>query len=253
MRKLFFLFIILPGFLNAQVNNDLNCRFQKLFLPGDMGVWSQLVDSLQKVKLNRTNNDILLYAEYTLIGYYMSNDQKDKAELVLAKYEKRVDDMLEKFPENANYYAFKAAAYGFKIVLSPWKAPVYSFYHQSHVDKGIKYRKNEILPLIEQANSYYFRPSFIGGNKKKALELYQKANSLLTLQNNCSWVYLSNSAWLGQVYTKMEYPEKAKQLYLKLLEQHPNFLYVKDELLPQLERGEFNDFYGRFEKSLKGN
>jgi hypothetical protein len=46
----------------------------------------------------------------------------------------------------------------------------------------------------------------------------------------------------------MDEPRKAKQLYLELLDAAPDFQYVKEELLPQLENGGFIDITNRLEK-----
>lgn len=232
----------------GQTKNDLNCRFNQLYLAGDMQTWAILVDSLQKSSLNSNDDDILLSAEYGLIGFYMGQNRKKEAAVVLDRFDKHLDETLKSQPQNANYHAFKAAAYGFKIGLSPWKAPFISFHHQYRVDKALEFRKDEFLPIIEQANSYYFRPSLFGGNKQKALVEYKKANLILQQQKVCNWSYLGNTAWLGQVYIKLNMEAEARLLYLNILKEEPDFKYVKDELLPQLESGKFNDIGGRFEK-----
>lgn len=249
MRFLLILFFTLVNiFVFAQSKADLKCRFKHFFIKGDMDKWAELVDSLQSVDLNENDTDVLLYAEYGLIGYYISQERYKEAKIVLEIFDNRLEKQIELKPVMANYHAFKAAGYGFKIGLSPWKAPFLSIYHQKSIDNALKYRKSEILPLIEQANSYYFRPYIFGGNKSKALLYYEKANKLLAQINSCNWVYFSNSSWLGQVYTKLKMPQKARAIYLKLLNEEPDFQFVKNELLPQLEKGEFNDIGGRFEK-----
>lgn len=249
MRKLYVLFFLLIcSSLFGQSNTNLNCRFRQLFISGNMQTWAMLVDSLQNSTLSSVEDDILLFAEYGLIGYYLGQDRKSEAGVILKQFDQHLDKCLLTQPKNANYHAFKAAAYGFKIGLSPWKAPVLSVYHQYRIDKSFEFRRNEYLPLIEQGNSYYFRPRIVGGNKAKALIQYQKANHILQKQKECNWMFLSNTAWLGQVYTKLNMENEARLLYLNILKEVPNFKYVKEELLPQLERGEFNDVGGKFEK-----
>lgn len=228
----------------------LNCRFEKLLLAGDMDTWAEVVDSLQKLDLSDGDDFILLYAEYGLTAYLLANERDDEGKEVLDKFIDHVDGLLREEADNADYHAFKAASYGFEIALSPWKAPFYSLRHHNRVEKAIALRKHEILPFIEKANSLYFRPSFVGGNKSKALEYYLKGNELLKLDRNCNWVYYNNSAWLAQVYTKLGQAEKARKIYLRLLDEAPDFHFVKNELLPQLERGEFKDIQGGFEKML---
>lgn len=229
---------------------DLSCRFEKFFLKGDMVKWERLVDSLQKVKIEEKDEETLLYAEYGLIGYQLANKQKEKAEIQVLRFEKHLNRMLQKEPHNANFLAFDAALVGFKIALQPWKAPIYGSQSKAKIEKAMKYRKNEIMPITEMANAYYFRPNVVGGDKQKAMELYEKAFSLHGEKGTCNWRYYSNGAWLGQVYTKLGDTKKAKDLYLKLLAKAPDFQFVKDELLPQLEQGKFKDYGGQFERLI---
>jgi tetratricopeptide (TPR) repeat protein len=251
MKRVIFIAALLLLLLNKGViANNISCRFTSFLIAGDMKSWAVLTDSLQKVKLSKADDDVLLYAQYALTGYYFSQDMKKEAAATMTIFEAHLSKAMEKYPSTANYHAFKAALYGFKIALSPWKAPVYSFYHQREVDRAMKLRKGEALPLIEQANSYYFRPSFVGGNKTKALQYYEQAFNILKRSPQCNWVFFNNGAWLGQVYTKLGNPIKAKETYGLLLSQNPGFQYVRDELLPQLERGEFIDVGGRFEEML---
>ena len=252
IRIVFVLVLTLISFVvNAQTSKDLNCKFVDLYIQGNMAGWEKTVDSLQLVKLNRVDGDVLLVAQYGLIGYFLSQQDKVSAEKVVKKYENHLNQKMEQYPNNANYHALKAAMYGFKIGISPWKAPYYSYLHQREVDKALQLRKqHEALPIIEQANSYYFRPMFVGGDKNKALLAYEKAQRIIENDPNCNWLLLSNGSWLGQVFTKLGHPEKAKSTYLSLLQRAPGFQFVKNELLPQLERGEFIDKGADFEKLL---
>jgi tetratricopeptide (TPR) repeat protein len=253
MRIIFFvsLLILLLGFSAKSFSGNLSCRFTAFLIEGDMKSWELLVDSLQKVRLNKADGDVLLYAEYALTGYFFTQDDKKSAARMMEKFENHLDRLMDRYPNTANYHAFKAALYGYKIGLSPWMAPFYSFPHQREVDKAIALRTNEALPLIEQGNSYYFRPSFVGGNKQKAMLSYAAAFAINSKNNpECNWVFFNNGAWLGQVYTKLGYPDKARSVYKQILNVNPNFQYVKDELLPQLDRGEFIDMGSRFEQML---
>jgi tetratricopeptide (TPR) repeat protein len=232
-------------------SQTVDCRFEQLFLSGNMVKWEQVVDSLQKTKLSEPDEEALLFAHYGLIGYLLGKDQKDKAEIRIAQFEKQLIKYLKREPNNANYLAFDAALVGFKIGVSPWKAIFLGEQSNKKIEKALKYRKDEILPLTEQANSLYFRPAIVGGDKKKAKALYEEVFRIHSSNPNCNWRYYSIGSWLGQVYTKLGETQKAREIYLSLLKKAPNFLYVKNELLPQLEQGKFIDHGGNFEKLLE--
>lgn len=243
-------FIVVSLIVNSQPVSNLNCRFEKYFLAGDMANWAILVDSLQTANLTKPDDDVLLLAEYGLIGYLLSQNQKAKAEFTVEKFESHIQKSLKRYPNNANYHAYAAALYGFKIGLSPWKAPFLNSGHQQKLEKALSLQTVEAMPFIEQANSLYFRPFLVGGDKEKAKGYYEKAFAILDRETNCNWVYFNIGSWLGQVYSHLGYTDKALKLYRKLLKKAPDFQYVKNELLPQLEKGNYIDIGKQIENEL---
>lgn len=252
MRRKFFIVFGIVLFVIAKVSgqepNKLDCRFYKLYLSGNMNMWDSVVDSLNHKLLSPAEEKSLLIAEYGLIGYYMAQSQKDEASGVIRYFERRLHKMIDREPENATLHALDAALTGFKIGLKPWIAPFVNSEHQEQIANAFKYRKNESLPFVEKANSLYFRPSFVGGDKEEAKKAYEQAFSILRNKKHCNWLYLYVGSWLGQVYTKLDEPRKAMQIYLELLDVAPDFQYVRDELIPQLESGGFIDITNRLEK-----
>jgi tetratricopeptide (TPR) repeat protein len=250
-RKYFIVFgIVLLIFtkVSGQEPSQLDCRFYNLYLSGNMNMWDSVVDSLYLERLTPAQEETLMLAEYGLIGYHLSQGDKDEASGVMEHFERRLEKWLKRNPENATFHALNAALTGFKIGLNPLIAPFVNSEHKEQIANALKYRAGNPLPLIEKANSLYFRPSIVGGDKKEAKKAYEQAFSILRNDKQCNWLYLHVGSWLGQVYTKMDEPRKAKQLYLELLDAAPDFQYVKEELLPQLENGGFIDITNRLEK-----
>ncbi|MDA3818673.1 MAG: hypothetical protein PF486_14920 [Prolixibacteraceae bacterium] len=227
--------------VNGQEPNQLDCRFYNLYLSGNMNVWDSVVDSLYLERLTPAQEESLMLAEYGLIGYHLSQGDKDEASGVMEHFDRRLEKWLKRKPENATFHALNAALTAFKIGLNPLIAPFVNSEHKEQIANALKYRTGEPLPLIEKANSLYFRPSIVGGDKEEAKKAYEQAFSILRNDKQCNWLYLYVGSWLGQVYTKMDEPRKAKQIYLELLNVAPDFQHVKEELLPQLESGDFID------------
>lgn len=234
--------------VNGQEPNQIDCRFYNLYLSGNMNMWDSVVDSLYTQRLTPAQEKTLLLAEYGLIGYHLSQGNKDEASDVMGHFERRLEKWMKRTPDDATYHALSAALTGFKIGLNPLIAPFVNSEHKEQIANALQYRTVEPLPLIEKANSLYFRPSFVGGDKEEAIKAYEQAFSILRNHKHCNWLYLYVGSWLGQVYTKMDEPRKAKQVYLELLDVAPDFQYVRDELLPQLENGDFIDITNRLEK-----
>ncbi|MDA3879682.1 MAG: hypothetical protein PF436_04775 [Prolixibacteraceae bacterium] len=241
-------FVSLPSI--AQYT-ELDCRFYELYKKGDMRTWNLVVDSLYSERLSLSHDYTLLLAEYGLIGYHLSQGERKEASRLLKRFEKHLEKRMKSEPQSANLHALNSAMLGFKIGVKPWLAPFVNSDQNDAIANALDYRKNEAMPLVEKANSLYFRPSFVGGDRDKSVGVYEQAFEILEKEKTCNWVYLNIGSWLGQVYTKYEQPQKAKQIYLKLLEDAPDFKYVKDELLPQLESGQFIDITNKLEKQYK--
>lgn len=243
-----FVSIFLP--VEAQYT-ELDCRFYNLYKKGDMETWEFVVDSLYGQRLSMAHDYTLLMAEYGLIGYKLSQSERRDAGKLTERFEEHLQKRMKREPESADLQALNSALLGFKIGVKPWLAPFVNSDQKEAIANALEWRTNEAMPLVESANSLYFRPSFVGGDRDKALAVYEQAFAILEKEKVCNWVYLNIGSWLGQVYTKFEQPQKAKQIYLKLLEDAPDFKYVKDELLPQLESGKFIDITDKLEKEYK--
>jgi tetratricopeptide (TPR) repeat protein len=230
-----FLFLFITVSLHASNTEQLKCRFQQMYIQGKMDKWKNLVDSLRKVQLTREEDEVLLFAEYGLIGYLIGIEDKKNGRIELAKFENHIDEGLKKQPQNGTFFAFKAASVGYHIWLQPYKAVYLGTYNQDAIDKALLYRRNDPLPLIESANALYFRPIFAGGNKKKAVDLYQKALEILRQTDHCQWMYLHIYTWLGQYYAHKGDKATARKLYNEILKEYPNYSWVKNELLPELD------------------
>jgi tetratricopeptide (TPR) repeat protein len=233
------LFLILTIIFNcsyADNSVELKKQFKQLFLNGKMEPWKKLVDSLQNIPLTETENEVLLYSEYGLIGYLIGKGEKKQAKIELEKFKNHIADRLSLKPHDATLHAFKAASVGFSIWLQPWKAVYMGSENKSAVDNALLYHKAEPMPLFEWANSLYFRPAFVGGNKPKSVELFKRVLEIYKHSDHENWMYYNVYAWLGQVYARQGEKEVARQFYLEILKEAPGFNWVKNDLLPDLDR-----------------
>ena len=86
-------------------------------------------------------------------------------------------------------------------------------------------------------NAYFYMPPAFGGSKKIAFENFNKARNLmekdlsLTKRN---WNYLSLLVTIAQSHTYLREYEKAKAVYENIMKLEPGFLYVKNDLYPEL-------------------
>jgi tetratricopeptide (TPR) repeat protein len=217
--------------------SSLNKRFINYYLSGNMVEWKQTMDSLRTVKLDVATERILLYAEYGLIGHYIGRGSKEAAKAEVPHFEARIEKALIRRPNDGELHAFAAALVAYRIALQPWRAPFLAHSHIDKLERAVKLSPTKGLPLVEQANSLYFRPSIAGGDKRKAIQAYEKAFAYYKDSRRDHWMYYNVGAWLAQAYASQGDKARAEKLYLQLLNEAPSFSWVKDELLPALKKG----------------
>ncbi|TCO07497.1 tetratricopeptide repeat protein [Natronoflexus pectinivorans] len=241
----FIVIMVFTGTLKTSASSveELNSRFVHFFLVGDIPAWTQTLDSLRNKSLNREIEMTLLYGEYGLIGNLIGSGKSNEAQTHLELFETRVQKALQNQPNNGDLHAFAAAATAYRIAIQPWRAPFLSRTHNENIKKALEKGSQYGLPLVEQANSFYFRPSFVGGNKERALEFYEKAYAFFSTNQRNHWMYYNVAAWLGQAYANQGMKSEAEAMYLKILEEAPEFTWVRDELLPKLYEGKSYNFW----------
>jgi tetratricopeptide (TPR) repeat protein len=229
LRITFFIITFLSGIdLSAGKVEALNKRFLAYYLSGDMSAWKEIVDSLRNARLDAATERVLLFAEYGLIGNFIGAKRESEARDELAHFETRIEQALIRQPQDGELYAFSAAMVAYKIA------------HNENIRKALALSPDKGYPLVEQANSLYFRPSLFGGNKAESIKIYERAFDFYSRYHRDHWMYYNVGAWLGQVYAGQGHSAKAEQLFRKLLLEAPGFVWVRDDLLPGLKEGSSN-------------
>jgi tetratricopeptide (TPR) repeat protein len=103
--------------------------------------------------------------------------------------------------------------------------------------------ENNPRPCIIRGTMQLYTPEAFGGSVDKAIESYTKAIALFEKakkNDSIYWGYEESLAWLGQAYAKKNMPDKAKELYTKVLKLEPEYRWVKYVLLSALEKEKQN-------------
>lgn len=216
---------------------SLDKRFIDFYLRGDMVAWKQTVDSLRTTRMDAATERVLLFAEYGLIGNYIGSGSEAEAKAEIPHFEARIENALTRRPNDGELYAFSAALVAYRIALQPWRAPFLGHSHTAKLERAVQLSPFKGLPLVEQANSWYFRPAFVGGDKLLAIGAYEKAFEYYKNFEHAHWMYYNVGAWLAQAYAAAGDKARAEKLYLQLLQEAPDFSWVRDELLPELRKG----------------
>lgn len=207
------------------------------YISGDMATWKKVIDHMQQqpTKTIKFLGELVNY-QYGYIGWCVGMDKNNEAKHYLDLAEKNLEIL-----ENRNYSlseinAYKSAFYGFKIGLSPWKAPLLGPKSVKHAELSMTLNANNPLGFIMYGNSQYHMPAVFGGSKEEAIRYFEKAQLLMeqdSAQTQQNWNYLSLLTQIAQAYVEIKDYPKAKSYFGKILEKEPHFMWIKNKLYPE--------------------
>lgn len=211
-------------------------KIYNCYINNKMNDWKTIIDKMNE-KENKSDEYTLelLNYQYGYIGWCLGNDKEDDAE-------KYLDLAIEntEYLENKNYQlsminGYKSALWGFKIGLAFYKAPFLGPESIDFAKKSIELDKNNYFGYLQSGNIEFYMPAAFGGSKTLALKYYKKAETLLTDKKE-NWNYISLLIVIAQAYTKTGHYEKAKKYCEKILSIEPDFDWIKNILLPEINR-----------------
>ncbi len=215
-----------------------NANIYESYITDDMDKWKTVMDSIQKKakKTNETKLNLLNY-QYGYISYCITEDKDSQAEKYIEKANKLIEQLEQNKYKLSVLYAYKAALIGFKIGLSPYKAPFMGPKSSKYAQTSVEINPNNTLGYIQLGNIAYHKPSIFGGSKSEAIKHYIHALKLMEkepkkLKNN--WNYLNLLVSIIKTYISQEEFLSAKQYCIKALKFEPRFNWVKKQLYPQV-------------------
>jgi tetratricopeptide (TPR) repeat protein len=234
-------FIIVIGLIFAF--NGFASNKEKIYdayIRSDMQAWKTVIDQMQRE--NTTSAEFLIELvnyQYGYIGWCIGESKNSEAKKYLDMAEKNLEKLEQQKFSPSEINAYKSAFNGFKIGLSPIKAPVLGPKSVNHAKQAMELDKTNPMGFIQNGNCQFYMPAVFGGSKKTAVEHFEYAMKLMEkntghIQNN--WNYLSLLTLIAQSYDEMNDNTKAELYFKKILEKEPRFVYVKNELFPEFQK-----------------
>ncbi len=219
-----------------------SCTIYRGYITGNMEMWKRGMQELQEQHRNDPKA-VTLYtlaeARYGYIGYLLGRDEKDAARPMIEAFGSEIEQ-LAGFPEyRAETEAFRVALLGFRMGLNPARAVTLGPKALKQLEKSMEAGKGSAAVWIEKANSEAHMPAFAGGSREKAAASFREALRLFEANNglsSCNWRYLNTMVLLGQLLDKMGDYQGSREAYLRALKREPEFQWVRDELLPEIEK-----------------
>ncbi len=203
-----------------------------------MDKWKKAIDSLQLVKpLTSSEKLELVNYQYGYIAWCIDQHKRKEAMTYLTRAENEIKLLEEQACCLSDLYAYKAAFIGFKIGISPYKAPFIGSESFIYAKKSIALDSTNALAYIQLGNIFYYMPALFGGSKAKAIACYKHALNLMDKkysQVKRNWNYLNLLAAIIIAYNDTEQYETARDYCIKTLEAEPGFEWVKNNLYPEI-------------------
>jgi tetratricopeptide (TPR) repeat protein len=232
--------IALPLAISGQ--DCSNCDIYRGYITGDMELWKRGMNELQQ-SYSREPDACTLYtlteARYGYIGFLLGTGDKGRARPLIDAFEQDVE-LLSAYPEyTAETEAFRISLLGFRMGLNPARAVILGPKALKQLETAMERGGNSAVVWIEKANSEAHMPAFAGGSKEKAAASFREALRLYEAGSGisaCNWRYLNTMVLLGQLLEQMDDWQGAREAYRRALKRAPDFKWVRDELLPAVEK-----------------
>lgn len=226
----------------AEKNDCSSCTIYKGYISGDISAWKQGMKEMQ-AEYERTKDACILYsmveARYGYIGYMLGRGRKSEVKPLVDAFDAEIEKLSAYPSYRAETEAFRVALLGYRMGLNPARVVSLGPRALKQLEKAIEAGSSCAAVWIEKANSESYMPAFAGGSGAKAAESFRTALKLFESDPNlskCNWRYLNTMVMLGQLLEKMDDLSGAREAYLKALSIEPSFQWVRDELLPALDK-----------------
>ncbi len=228
-------FVLFPMLAVSQSNE----KILFYFISDKMNEWKNFIDnneilyqSTPELKLEFINY------QYGYIAWCVGKKKYNEARKYIEKAENTLTE-LEKIKFSlSTVYAYRAAFIGFKVAMSPLKAPFLGPKSVNNVENALKLSQDNWFAHLQMGNIKFYTPSIVGGSKTDALNSYLRAKRLLEDNNTykSNWNYLNLLVSIANTYIELDNLDLAKKYYDSALSLFPNFHWVKNELYPELNK-----------------
>ncbi|MBN2639699.1 MAG: tetratricopeptide repeat protein [Bacteroidales bacterium] len=223
--------------LSAQ-NPDFLKIIYRAYLENNMEIWKTTIDKMEKLP-NKPDSVVLelVNYEYGYVGWCIGTKKTKEASLYLDLLEKNLNKLKNNNYQISYMNAYLSAVYGYKIGLSPFKAPFYGPKSVRYAKLSMSQDSTNPFGYIQYANALYYMPVIFGGSKTEALRYYQSAEQKMNANKakyvDDNWNYLSLLTSIAKAYEETEQYDKANQTYKKILTIAPDFDWVKNKIYPE--------------------
>lgn len=237
-RLFFIASFLLVFFQYGYTQSASNNQIYEAFSRGKMDIWYNVMQSFESTMDKNCDTDKLelINYYYGYVGWLISVEKNEMAHDYIDKTFDMLEQLTDKDPLNATAIAYKGAFIAYEIGISSYKVIYLGPKSMKCIDDALKIDPTNIQAHIEKGNAKYYCPPSFGGSKDEAIIHYKKAVEYMEQQQlvENNWMYLNVMTALGLAYEATDRIESAKLCYEKILTVKPNYMWVGEELYPDM-------------------
>lgn len=220
--------------------NSFHQEIYQAFINRDIKKWETATLKFEKeANLTNTADALkLIHCYYGWTSELIDAKQFQKAEENIIKTEKLIENILAKDPNNALAINYKGVFISYRLSYNKSKALTSGKQSLKLIKQAYSLDPNNVQVIFDNGNAFYYPPKVFGGDKKTALNYFQKAISILEKQKNTNgnWIYVQLLMLEARCNDLLGNLENAKKGYEKTLKIEPNFKVVREKFYPELLR-----------------
>lgn len=226
---------------DSRISNARATVFQA-YCTNDRNAWNRGISAMEESWENNPEEGEYLFelvrSKYGYIGFLMSIEEKN-VESKIDKLIKQAEELGAFEAYRSHSEAFRGALLAIKIGDSPFRALALGPKSEKALKNAIALNPVNPQAWVEMGNLKFHAPGLFGGSASKAIACFEKAVELydeMPSLRTDNWQYLHALCWMGLAHEQEENYKRARDCYEKALRFAPDFLWAKEELLPDVVR-----------------
>ena len=181
---------------------------------------------------------LLAYANWRLLGANPAPEGDDRDALA-DEAESMLRANLAVNDDDVEAHALLGAVYGMKIGTSMWRGMTLGRHASRAFDEARAIDERNPRFLLLKGMDVYHRPARFGGGLERAERWFRSAVGFFAARPPDapwpSWGRLDAHAWHGRTLARLGDPNAAREQYEQVLAVEPDYAWVRDFLLPDLD------------------
>ncbi len=205
------------------------------YLTSDLTLWGEYIKNTNWNTLSVSDKERMLNYQYGYVANILSNKDKSPKQQ-LALFKERIAEMADMMPKST-ILSYESAAAAYEIQLGSWKVFSLAKDAFTKADEAVKLDSLNSIALTLAANVKMYAPKMVGGDKEVALKYFLLSEKRYREigWTTYNWNYRALQLCIAQCYEKTGHKEKAIAKCEEILQEEPNFEYIKHDYLPRLQ------------------